>query len=102
LDTKYQYFRFEVSEVCGKGGWGTDHYEFQLAELALSGYSSEGVKGDVNGDTQVTATDIACVVNVIAGIDPAEKYEGRASVNGDADVTAADIAAVVNILAGLD
>ena len=103
LNTKYQYFRFEVSEVCGKGGWGTDHYEFQLAELALSGYSSEGVKGDVNGDTQVTATDIACVVNVLAGLEDASIYEGRADVTGDGGaVTAADIAAIVNILAGLD
>ena len=63
----------------------------------------QSVRGDVNGDGAVTATDIACVVNVLAGLEDASIYEGRADVTGDGGaVTAADIAAIVNILAGLD
>ena len=58
-------------------------------------------KGDVNGDGVVSATDIACIVNVLAGLEPASKYEGRADVNGDNAVTSTDIAEIVNILAGL-
>ena len=37
VDTGYQYFRFEVSELRGQGGWQNNHYVFQLAELALTG-----------------------------------------------------------------
>ncbi len=59
------------------------------------------VVGDVNGDGVVTSTDIACLVNVLAGLETATTYEGRADVNHDNNITAADIAAVVNILAGL-
>ena len=59
------------------------------------------VVGDVNGDGVVTSTDIACLVNVLAGLENATTYEGRADVNHDNNITAADIAAVVNILAGL-
>ena len=63
----------------------------------------EAVKGDVNGDGNVGATDIACVVNVLAGLEDAAQYGGRADVTGDGGaVTAADIAAIVNILAGLE
>ena len=60
-------------------------------------------KGDVNGDGEVGATDIACVVNVLAGLENVAQYGGRADVTGDGGaVTAADIAAIVNILAGLE
>ena len=59
------------------------------------------VPGDVNGDGQVNTSDIAAVVNVIAGIDPASKYEGRADVSGDGQVNTTDIALIVNIIAGL-
>jgi hypothetical protein len=38
---------------------------------------------------------------VLAGLEPASKYEGRADVNGDNAVTSTDIAEIVNILAGL-
>lgn len=61
-----------------------------------------GKKGDVNGDNAVTATDISCIVNVLAGLEAAETYQGRADVNRDNAVTAADISSVVNILAGLE
>ena len=65
---------------------------------------TDGVKrGDVNGDGEVGATDIACLVNVLASLEDAAQYGGRADVTGDGGaVTGADIAAIVNILAGLE
>ena len=55
-------------------------------------------KGDVNGDGEVGATDIACLVNVLAGLEDVSIYGGRADVTGDGGaVTAAAIAAIVNI-----
>lgn len=67
-------------------------------------WTTAGAKNpcDVNGDNAVTAADISCVVNVLAGIETAETYQGRADVNGDNAVTAADISGVVNYLAGLE
>ena len=70
--------------------------------IALSWLPAAAIVGDVNGDGAVTSTDVAEVVNVLAGLESADVYQGRANVNGDsAGVTAADIAAVINILAGL-
>ena len=65
---------------------------------------TDGVKrGDVNGDGEVGATDIACLVNVLASLEDAAQYGGRADVTGDGGaVTGSDIAAIVNILAGLE
>jgi hypothetical protein len=56
----------------------------------------------VNGDGAVGAADIACLVNVLAGLENEATYAGRADVTGDGAVSAADIAAIVNILAGLE
>ena len=74
----------------------TIHYTGELRK------KYESIYGDVNGDGVVTAVDVSCIVNVLAGLESADVYQGRANVNGDsAGVTAADIAAVINILAGL-
>lgn len=68
--------------------------EFMLAPPAI--------KGDVNGDGVVSAADISCIVNVLAGLPPERSvYEGRDDVNNDGVVSAADLSEVVNILAGL-
>ena len=61
-----------------------------------------GFRGDVNGDGAVTSSDIACIVNVLAGLDDTKQIKARADVNGEGEVTAADVADVVNILAGID
>ena len=57
------------------------------------------VPGDVNGDAQINANDIAIVVNVIAGLENSDDYL-EADVNGDGVINATDIAAAVNIIAG--
>ncbi|MBO4723350.1 MAG: hypothetical protein IKX39_03525 [Muribaculaceae bacterium] len=33
----YKYYRFEVIELCGKDGWNSNNYVFQMAELQLLG-----------------------------------------------------------------
>ena len=58
------------------------------------------VIGDVNNDSQVNATDIAIVVNKIAGLDVDAGYD--CDINRDKQVNATDIAQVVNVIAGLE
>ena len=98
VNTNYQYFRFEVSEVRDKGGWQNDHYVFQLAELALSGYESTVVPGDVNGDGNVTAADVTAIYNWLLNNDNSAIVNG--DQNGDGNITAADVTSVYNILLG--
>lgn len=57
------------------------------------------IKGDVNGDGQVTGADIQAIINIMAGTSPKTT---AADVNGDGQVTGADIQAVINIMAGLN
>ncbi len=99
---KYQYFRFEVIELRGRGGWQSDHYVFQLAELALDGESSvdAGVDGDVDGSGEVNGNDLNTLINILLGKDNAENYDGRANVDGVGGVDGADINALINILLG--
>ena len=99
ITKKYQFFRFEVSEVRGKGGWHNDHYVFQLAELALSGYtSSAGITGDVNSDGSVNAADVTALYNYILNGDTT--YLSTSDVNNDGAVNAGDVTAVYNIILG--
>ncbi|MBO4813775.1 MAG: hypothetical protein J5523_02315, partial [Muribaculaceae bacterium] len=98
VNTEYQYFRFEVSEVRGKGGYMNNHYVFQLAELALTGITPSIIDGDVNGDGKVNVTDVTALVNMILGV--ITKDETRADVNGDGKVNVSDVTALVNIILG--
>ena len=56
------------------------------------------VPGDVNGDGEVTATDVTLLYNIMLNND----YTGvvNADQNGDGEVTSADVTAVYNILLG--
>ncbi|WP_407402570.1 chitobiase/beta-hexosaminidase C-terminal domain-containing protein [Sodaliphilus sp.] len=58
-------------------------------------------KGDVNGDGEVDVKDSTILINVVLGLDKAEKYEGRADVDGNGDVDAADVNALINIILGI-
>jgi Ca2+-binding EF-hand superfamily protein len=54
-------------------------------------------KADVNGDGQITASDITAITDVIFG--KTDKITPEAAdVNGDGSVTVADIIAVVNMI----
>ena len=98
INKKYQFFRFEVSEVRGKGGWQNNHYVFQLAELALSGYTSSAIPGDVNGDGFVTAADVTALYDVMLNNNYSNVVNG--DQNGDGNITAADVTAVYDVLLG--
>lgn len=56
------------------------------------------VPGDVNGDGEVTASDVTLLYNIILNDD----YEGvvNADQNGDGEITSADVTAVYNVLLG--
>ena len=62
-------------------------------EIRISRNGS-GVKGDVNGDGEVTIADVNAVVSVILG----HSVNGMADVNGDDEVTIADVNAVISII----
>lgn len=95
---KYQFFRFEVSEVCGRGGWQNNHYVFQLAELALSGYTTGVVAGDVNGDGVCNAADVTALYNYILNNDTTALKNG--DQNGDNVINAGDVTCVYNVILG--
>lgn len=60
--------------------------------------TASAIPGDVNADGSVDVADINCAINVILGIEPASKYEGRSDVNGDNDTDVADINLIINII----
>lgn len=63
-----------------------------------NGEQDEPVPGDVNGDGEVTASDVTLLYNVLLNDD----YTGvvNADQNGDGDITAGDVTTVYNILLG--
>ena len=92
---KYQFFRFEVLDVCGSD---SDGYTFQLTELRMTGKA--GQHGDVDGNGAVNGNDLNTLINIILGKDNADNYDGRANVDGAAGVNGADINSLINILLG--
>jgi len=65
-------------------------------------YTTPPLKGDVNLDGKVDAGDIACVVSIITGLQPAGTYGIRDDVNSDGVVDSGDIAALVSIIVGIE
>ena len=66
--------------------------------FAISHYSNAGVKGDVNGDGDITAADVTAVYDVLLGNN--SELEASADVNHDGSVTAADVTFIYDILLG--
>ena len=66
--------------------------------FAISHYANAEVKGDVNGDGNVTASDVTCVYDILLG--NTTEYEATADVNNDGYVTAADVTYIYDILLG--
>jgi len=57
------------------------------------------IKGDVNGDTEVTIADINALIDIILSSDaPTEEMTKRADVNEDTEITVADINALINLI----
>jgi len=90
-----------INQVCGWIGEtstevceGVDyHPEATLPEPTV-------LVGDVNLDGNVDAGDIACVVNIVAGAEPAGTYGTRDDVNGDGKVDSGDVSTLATIIAG--
>ena len=82
----------------GKGEW---KFNLDLEGLTLT-VTRKALRGDVNNDGTVSSVDLAIIVNILAGLDQAENYDGRADVNGDGQISAVDISQIVNIIAGLE
>ena len=56
-----------------------------------------GLKGDVNGDHEVSIADINAVINIILG---GNGNTVAADVNGDHEITIADVNIIINIILG--
>ena len=67
-----------------------------LTVCGLSAFAT--VKGDVNGDGNVTAADITQLYNYLLNGDMT--YYNTADVNGDGNITAADVTFIYDILLG--
>lgn len=52
--------------------------------------------GDVNGDGDIDINDINIIINIILGIDSAEKYDGRADADGNGEVDVIDANIIIN------
>ncbi len=62
------------------------------------GYFTAYVKGDANGDGNVTITDAVAIVNKILGNASGSFNEAAADVNRDGEITITDAVGVVNII----
>ena len=58
----------------------------------------EAIAGDVNGDLEVSVSDVNAVIGVILGITSSETVLSRADVNGDGEVTVSDVNKVISII----
>ena len=57
--------------------------------------------GDINGDDDITISDLTCLVNILLGDTSNSNYNyDAANVNGDAGITPADVKAIVNMILG--
>ena len=100
VNTKYQYFRFEVSEIRGKDGWNSSNYVFQLAEFQFIEKTAATVTGDVDGSGMVDVDDVNALINIILQLKPASAYPGNADLTGDGIVDVDDVNALINIILG--
>ena len=66
--------------------------------LIASWLASHAMKGDVNGDGAVTASDVTALYNYLLNGDSNDIVNG--DQDGDGSVTSADITAVYNIMLG--
>ena len=78
-------------------GW-TPYYHYGTMGDEYKGSDDHHItKGDVNGDNQVSGTDLVALSNIVLG--RKEKSES-ADVNGDGSVNGTDIVALSNIILG--
>ena len=73
--------------------------EFYPVEFEKVGGEPQPVSGDVNGDGEVTGSDVTALYNHILFGQDTEIFNG--DQNGDGEVTGSDVTAVYNIILGL-
>lgn len=80
----------------------SDAYGCYAAEMGVLPelYEEMALKGDVNGDGEVTIADVTALVNILLGKDASGYDHDAADVNSDGGRTIADVTALVNILLG--
>ena len=75
-----------------------DEFVFNPNPNPGPGPGPDPIKGDVNGDGEVSVADINMLVDIILGGN--DNSEGRSDVNGDGEVSLADINEVISIILG--
>lgn len=88
---------------------GTDSFQIPAGEYHLTlnllsrtlriESAAASLRGDVNGDAQVTIADVTALVNIVLGKTTVYELE-TADVNGDSLITIADVTALVNVILG--
>lgn len=86
-------FRINCSSGSTKACYVDDFTIYHSGEIATS------VPGDVNGDGEVTGSDVTALYNHILFGQDTEIFNG--DQNGDGEVTGSDVTAVYNIILGL-
>ena len=104
VNTKYQFFRFEVSEICGKDGWNANNYVFQLAEFQFlaKAEGSSGVTGDLDGSGLVDVEDVNAAINIILKLKTMADYPGNGDMDGNGMIDVEDVNAMINIILHLN
>ena len=63
-----------------------------------SGQGSVGLQGDVNGDGEVSVTDVGCVINYILEQVPETFIYAAADMNGDETISVTDVGYIINYI----
>ncbi len=67
--------------------------------MSLTAFA-DSLKGDINGDNNVSAVDARLILRYVAGLDTPENTDSY-DVNGDGNISAVDARIVLQIVAGL-
>ena len=62
------------------------------------GYTYEKMRGDVNGDGQLTIADVTTLIDYLLTGDPAGFYEVNAYINNDSSISIADVTWLIDML----
>lgn len=68
--------------------------------MSLTAFA-DSLKGDINGDNNVSAVDARLILRYVAGLDTPENTDSY-DVNGDGNISAVDARIVLRIVAGLE
>ena len=80
---------------------GSDKHKCYLDDIKLfytEIWGPEPVVGDVDGDGEVTVSDINVVIDLILGGEYSEEEMTRADVNDDSEVNISDVNMIIDII----